>query len=218
MNNIEFDVPQSRETLRSGGFKNPPPPAKQHINFEKYLNFKKLSFPEQEAYRIEAQTNFRNGAGSNSFLTDITFENKLIKRSNNGEGISPTFKDTNLAFQPAPPDNILGNGINISGLTESMQDIIKKINKFGSEVKIPITGERNLTSVDFANAWRKMGINPKDGEKLLKKLKLTWHHLDDLDVDMNATLQLVRRDAHDPISHSGSVKQAKILFDIINTL
>ena len=35
---------------------------------------------------------------------------------------------------------------------------------------------------------------------------------------MNATLQLVRKQPHAIISHSGSVKQAELLFDIINTL
>lgn len=39
------------------------------------------------------------------------------------------------------------------------------------------------------------------------ELGLVWHHVDDLDVNMNATLQLVRDQAHiATCKHSGSVK------------
>ena len=123
-----------------------------------------------------------------------------------------------MAFQPAPAFNILGNGTNFLGISEPLQSIIQKIKNFDGEVKVPITGNRSLTYVDFANAWLKMGVNPSDGKKILKELELTWHHIDDLDINMQPTLQLVRKEAHAPISHSGSVKQAEVLFNQINTI
>ena len=93
----------------------------------------------------------------------------------------------------------------------SLKNILKNLEE-------PITGNRSLTYVDFANAWLKMGVNPSDGKKILKELELTWHHIDDLDINMQSTLQLVRKEAHAPISHSGSVKQAEVLFNQINTI
>jgi len=64
-----------------------------------------------------------------------------------------------------------------------------------------------------------MGIKPSDGRKIMKELKLTWHHVDDLNSNMNSTLQLVTEKAHlKTIKHSGSVKQSDVLFNAINNL
>ena len=63
------------------------------------------------------------------------------------------------------------------------------------------------------------GIKPSDGKKLMRELKLTWHHVDDLDNSMNSTLQLITEKAHRrTLKHSGSVKQSDVLFDEINNL
>ncbi|WGH75107.1 HNH endonuclease [Tenacibaculum tangerinum] len=70
--------------------------------------------------------------------------------------------------------------------------------------------------VDFANCWRALGINPKDGKIIQRKLKLTWHHIDDLDENINSTMQLLYEEAHvASLSHSGSVAQWKVLFRLI---
>ena len=53
----------------------------------------------------------------------------------------------------------------------------------------------------------------------MRELKLTWHHVDDLDNSMNSTLQLITEKAHRrTLKHSGSVKQSDVLFDEINNL
>lgn len=48
------------------------------------------------------------------------------------------------------------------------------------------------------------------------ELELTWHHIDDIDVNMNSTMQLLYEEAHvASLSHSGSVAQWKALFKLI---
>ena len=196
---------------------NGPPPK---INFASYKKFKKLSVLQQNNIQNQIKSTFRNGSISsgNAYTSTKTHLGKQIPRSNNGMGVSPDFKNLEMAFQPYPAINILGNGNDIIGLSEPLQNIIQKIKSYNGEVKVPISGARNLTHVDFSNAWLKMDIDPKDGKKILKELELTWHHVDDLDINMNSSLQLVRKQAHAPISHSGSVKQALVLFNRIYNL
>ncbi|MDF0720567.1 HNH endonuclease [Kaistella sp. PBT33-4] len=195
---------------------NGPPPK---INFASYKKFKKLSVLQQANIQNQIKSTFRSGSVSsgNAYISTKSHLGKQIPRSNNGMGVSPDFKNLEMAFHPSPPPYILGNGIpNISGLTESFGSIIQKIKSTGGEVKIPITGQGDR-AVDFRNAWKKMGINYKDGEVLMKELEMTWHHVDDLDINMNSTLQLVTRKAHRiTIPHSGSVKESDILYDYIN--
>ena len=194
-----------------------PPPK---INFESYKKFKKLSDMQQNGERSQAETSFRSGAISsgNAYTTPKTHLGKQIPRSNNGTGVSPDFKNLEMASSTTPPPYTLGNGeTNIIGLTEPLQSIIQKIRNFGGEVKVPVLGDKR--KFDYINAWKKMGINPDDGEKLIKDLDLVWHHVDDIDINMNSTMQLVFEEAHYiTYKHSGSVKQMDIFFDLINGL
>lgn len=74
--------------------------------------------------------------------------------------------------------------------------------KFGN-VKIKTTGSRDK---DFQQAFDKMNIDSKTRKQIKKKY--TWHHLDDLDENLESTLQLVKKEAHKAtIKHLGSAKQ-----------
>lgn len=198
-------------------FKLTGPPPK--INFESYIKFKKLTIAQQDALRTSATNTFRSNviSGGNAYTTQVSHLGQPIPRSNAGNGVSPDFSGLEMAFGSIPPPYILGNGKTIvARLSEPLENILQKI-KISGEVRIPITGDR--TKLDYANAWRKMGVKPSDGNKLMKELKLTWHHVDDLDNDLNSTLQLVTEKAHlKTIKHSGSVKQSDVLFDEINNL
>ncbi|AWG27095.1 HNH endonuclease [Flavobacterium kingsejongi] len=60
-----------------------------------------------------------------------------------------------------------------------------------------------------------MGIKPSVGEKILVELKLTWHHLDDLDENLKGTMQLIQTDIHiATLPHKGSPIQIKTVLDI----
>ncbi len=80
-----------------------------------------------------------------------------------------------------------------------------------SIVKIRITGSR---SKDFEVAFKKMGITDK---KTIEKIEneFVWHHLDDLNENLECTMQLVERKAHDAtIRHVGSCGQSE---KVLNT-
>lgn len=65
--------------------------------------------------------------------------------------------------------------------------------------------------------WQKLGIDPKDGALLKDELKLEIHHVADLDVNLETTLQIITKDAHDAAGvHSGSVRELNKLFELIN--
>jgi len=102
-------------------------------------------------------------------------------------------------------------------LSEPLSGIINKIKAHPNGVKVPII--EGTRTIDYQNMWRKMGIDPKDGEILKSKLKLEIHHLDDLDIDLQTTLQIVTDKAHNVTKgHSGSVKLNEIFYDLINNL
>lgn len=75
-------------------------------------------------------------------------------------------------------------------------------------VKIRLTGNYDK---DFEAAFRKMGITDKNMMKdILKNKKYAWHHLDDLDENLESTFQLISREAHQATyKHVGSVDQLK---------
>lgn len=89
----------------------------------------------------------------------------------------------------------------------------KYIHSEKANFKIRLTGSRNK---DFEECRRiyseKVGLTYDDILDLEDELYV-WHHLDDLDENLNCTMQLVRKSAHKP-SHIGSVKQFEILTGI----
>ncbi|AWM13598.1 hypothetical protein DI487_06795 [Flavobacterium sediminis] len=75
-----------------------------------------------------------------------------------------------------------------------------------SIVKIQIKSERNL---DFIESFKVMGITDKKTMKVILK-DYTWHHLDDLNSELECTMQLVLREAHEATyGHFGSAGQAQ---------
>ncbi|QTD39191.1 HNH endonuclease [Polaribacter batillariae] len=202
-----------------------PPPT---INIENLVKFKKLSPDQQNLHLTTAYQKFVDNAAGNAYIDDPlrVFEEIEVPRTRGGNGISPDFENTGLRWQqPTPPfklgDNSLTDieldALNLE-LTEPLDDIITKINTANAQTNIPVSGLKSTKS-DFTNSWISIGVNPKDGEKILKKLKLTWHHVDDLDKNMTSTMQLITRKAHKlTLNHSGSVRQTKKMFDLINDL
>lgn len=191
-----------------------PPP---RFNIQGLIKFKKLSIAGQQAKIDQAITTFRQG--NVKYSNPVTYQGIQIPISSYDGvlGMAPDFKGLGMAFDP-PGSNTLGNGItNIPGLTEPLTSIIQKIKSFPDGVKVPIV--ENTRNIDYKNMWIKMGINPNDGKIIKKELELEIHHLDDLDIDLQTTLQLVTDKAHNVTkSHSGSVKLNEIFFDLINNL
>lgn len=82
-------------------------------------------------------------------------------------------------------------------------------------------GDNTFLTIDYPQSFLKRinGIDPNDGEILIRELDLVWHHVDDIDINMNSTMQLVFEDAHYiTYKHSGSVKQMDVFFNLINGL
>lgn len=107
-------------------------------------------------------------------------------------------------------------------VNEASENVIDfKGNKFkgrtkdGGEVKTNIAGV--IRQVDFDNSWRAMGIKPSLGQKIKQHYELTWHHLDDLDENLQSTMQLVITEIHEQtVPHIGSHAQIKELLKIMN--
>ncbi len=90
----------------------------------------------------------------------------------------------------------------------------KIVEKHKGEIRTFLTGDR---PADFKNCWRAMGVTDdrliNRYQSLCKKLKLTWHHLDDLDEELKSTFQLVSTPLHDEtIFHMGSFAQLEEVY------
>lgn len=94
-----------------------------------------------------------------------------------------------------------GTSPDFDGLTEYLYQGNAKFGK----VKIKITGSRDA---DFSQANKLMGLDEiPEG--------FTWHHLDDLDENLEGILQLVKSTIHTATyKHFGSAKQLQELLDI----
>ncbi|WP_299898473.1 HNH endonuclease [uncultured Aquimarina sp.] len=99
------------------------------------------------------------------------------------------------------PTSKSGTSPDFDGLTEYLYQGNAKFGK----VKIKITGSRD---VDFAQANELMKLDEiPEG--------YTWHHLDDLDENLEGTMQLVKSTIHTATyKHFGSAKQLQELLDI----
>ncbi len=73
------------------------------------------------------------------------------------------------------------------------------------KVKIKVTGSRDI-DFKYANEIMKLDEIPTG---------YTWHHLDDLDENLECTMQLVKDTVHiDTYSHFGSAKQLEELLKL----
>ncbi len=113
-------------------------------------------------------------------------------------GTSPTFKGMKAYLK----NGKFGNGIIPKGAEKLVTDMELLVVKHQGEIRTFVTGNRPS---DFKNCWRAMGVIDEKlinkYEILRKKLKLTWHHLDDLDNELKSTFQLVDRELHDLTTH-----------------
>jgi hypothetical protein len=185
------------------------------------IKFRKLSPLEQIDKLNEAKNIFNQGTVK--YSTVKTYQGIDIPISQNG--MAPDFGGLGMAFDPPGSFNLgtMGNMTSAqlaqlqSELSQPLSSIIEKIKAKPDGVKVPII--EGTRDIDYRNMWRKMGIDPKDGIVLKFHLELEIHHLDDLDINLQTTLQIVTDKAHDVTkSHSGSVKLNKIFFDLINDL
>ncbi len=82
-----------------------------------------------------------------------------------------------------------------------------------SIVKIRMTGNREK---DFLVAFEKMGI--KDQLEMLRireELEYVWHHLDDLNENLECTMQLVTKESHNgTLTHIGSCGQIQKVLNV----
>ena len=176
----------------------------------KFENFIRKSRTERKALLSKTNKAIKSKNSDKIYNPEVAKSKGIdIPRSKNGT--SPNFKGLKKYLNE---DGKLGNGkLDIGISSNNLEDALKKINKFDGEVKIPITGLDR--GADFQNCWKAMGIDPSIGAKLQDKLKITWHHLDDLDVDLESTMQLVVGKTHfKTLQHLGSHAQIKELLDI----
>jgi len=221
-NSVKHEFVDLEDIIHFRAEKLGPPP---RFNLEGLIKFKKLTLAQQQAKINEAIDIFRQGTVK--YNTPVTYQGITIPISSydNILGMGPDFKNLGMAFDSPGSFNlgIMGNmnSTQISQLqnklTEPLSSIINKIKAFPEGVKVPII--ENTRTIDYKNMWKKMGINPNDGKRIQKELRLDIHHVDDLDINLSTTLQIVSYDAHRITkSHSGSVKLNEIFFDLINNL
>jgi|GEM_PF-1630166 len=175
---------------------------------EKYISFMSKSDSERRAIVNASKNELK---GSSSVYKPESAKTKGYDVPATSNGTSPDFKGKKMYLNE---QGRLGNGMSIPGVSEEvLNDALNKIIKFDGEVKIPITGVER--GADFTNAWNALGIEPSLGRKITTELKLTWHHLDDLDENLKSTMQLVRKEIHEKTTpHMGSHAQIKAVLDI----
>lgn len=195
-----------------------PPP---RFNLEGLIKFKKLSASQQIDKLNEAKNTFNQGTVKYSTVKEYQDIPILISQN----GMAPDFKGLGMAFDPPGSFNLPGMSNMTpaqiaeiqSELSEPLSSIINKIKAHPDGIKVPII--ENTRTIDYQNMWRRMGIDPKDGQVIKEQFSLDIHHLDDLDIDLQTTLQIVTNKAHNLTkSHSGSVRLNEIFFDLINDL
>jgi hypothetical protein len=147
-------------------------------------------------------------------LFDFLAEPKYIRQRKIREATRKILNDNSPKYNPELTRN---KGYDIA-LSENKlaPDFIKNKNLWYNDkaiVKIRLTGNREL---DFQKAFAEMGITDRKQMDYIRfKLRFVWHHLDDLNENLESTLQLVKKDAHDvTISHSGSMNQLSKVLDI----
>ncbi|EDP72848.1 hypothetical protein FBALC1_17142 [Flavobacteriales bacterium ALC-1] len=127
--------------------------------------------------------------------------------------ISPTFKGMEAYLK----NGKFGNGIIPKGDEVYVKQIQNLIEKHKGETRTFVTGDRPS---DFKNCWRSIGVTDNKlinkYQEICRKMKLTWHHLDDLDGSLKSTFQLVYTPLHKRTTpHMGSNAQ---LLEIFNQL
>ena len=193
---------------------------------EKYIKFKRLPISKQrkiakKMYRIVASNSKKyNKAKSKKKLLEIGYDVDIPATSGGlgkGNGVCPDISV--LGDDMFMIDGKLGNGkyskIKAEGFRDKdILDALSKLQESNGTIRASVTSDRGP---DFDNCWKALGIDPKLGELINSKLKLTWHHIDDLDTDMKSSFQLVIRKIHEETRpHIGSHKQIEVLLDLVN--
>lgn len=149
----------------------------------------------------------KNSDEINNYLffvdSDVKIKRDLIKEVNDElRSNNKRYKvERENALKHNVPLSKNGTSPDFSNLNEYLYD---NNPNFGN-VKIKVTGVR---SIDFKYANEVMDLKrTPEG--------YTWHHLDDLDENLECTMQLVKEDVHlDTYSHFGSAKQFEELFKL----
>lgn len=138
----------------------------------------------------------------------ISFAKKTPKeRKNIIEEVNLKLKSSNKKYKP---ENAKLKGYDVPkskvGTSPDFSTTPQHLYNNKSVVKIKIKGGRAL---DFTESFKAMGITDKKAMKAILE-DYTWHHIDDLTAELECTMQLVLREAHEATyTHFGSAGQAQ---------
>ncbi|WP_442264911.1 HNH endonuclease [Tenacibaculum sp. ZS6-P6] len=194
------------------------------IGIEKYIKYSKLTPDEKQDLLEKMYAKVKGNVGKSykkeesvkklrelGYDLDIPISKFELGKSN---GVTPDFSVMGESMFSL--EGKLGNGdyYKIKGYSlEDINSAFDKIKKVKGIVKVNITSDR---TPDFSNCWIELGIEPSLGTLINSKLKLTWHHMDDLDSDLKSSLQLVIREVHEQTTqHMGSHKQLKEILNLV---
>lgn len=191
---------------------------------EKYIKFSKLPISKQkkltrEMYDIIADNSKKyNKTKSSKKLKKIGYDTEIPATKGGpgkGNGVAPDLSV--LGDNMFMKNGKLGNGTytKIEGFSVAdVENALQKIRSNKGTIRTNVTGNRTS---DFANCWKDLGIDPRLGTEINSKLELTWHHLDDLGIDMKSSFQLSIKNLHRKTTpHVGSHKQIEVLLDLIS--
>lgn len=184
-----------------------------HDHIKKYIHF--LNLPKDKRRNLIEQANENIAANPKIKPYNLSRKNaKIYNVPMSKNGGTPDFSGLKMYLNE---DGFLGKK-GVKGLPEGvsqaqLDDTLEKINKFGGVVRANITGLNRTT--DFANSWKAMGVPPSLGTKIYEHYKLTWHHMDDLDENLQSGMQLILTEIHlKTVPHIGSHAQIKELLNL----
>lgn len=195
-----------------------------HLNIEKVIKFLKMPTKQREKLinevnKLIKQNNakaYKEGK-SNKKLKEIGITT-FIPTYKKGAKVTPDFSPLNLDM--FLKNGKLGNGFYESAIENGatlreINQILEKMKSIKGEITVNVTSNR---SADFSNIWRALGLTPVSRyQKIIEDLDISWHHLDNLNIDLKSTFQLVHSDIHGKTTqHMGSHKQMEILLSLIN--
>ena len=188
----------------------------KYIVYTKLPNDKKKELIEELYENLLKNSNRYNRAAAKKKLKDKGYNLDVPETKwgiGIGNGVTPDFSI--MGNDMFTVNGKLGNGNYDSVEKYTGSDIEKALSIIQEKkgiVKVNVTNDRNA---DFSNCWKELGIE-EDLGKAIEKMDLTWHHLDDLDVDLKSSFQLVISEVHvSTYKHLGSNKQIDLLLELI---
>ncbi|EDP96804.1 HNH endonuclease [Kordia algicida OT-1] len=199
------------------------------IDLEKIIYFLKLNPSEQQKLINKTNNAINTGRSKNRGYKKTPNSKAKIEKKLREAGVNIDIPTAKGGAEIAPELNVLGDRMFLTdgklgtgnyidlydnGITDGqINNFIQKVKQFKGEVRANVTSVRGA---DFTNCWIEMGIDPILGNKIYKYIDITWHHLDDLSIDLKSRFQLVVTKIHEAtFAHMGSDKQIRQLLEII---